>query len=110
MKSSTDISAGNETEREVPSLIPRDPYNKCGPFRYTPEIGALICALVSEGTSITQICQLEKIPRRTIWKWCENHKDFAQELKIAKQMRAEFLVDRSLEIADSTTWKKSTEN
>ena len=109
-KSLTDTSEESE-KPPTPLLVCKTWSNGKKAYYYSPEAGQTICGMISEGMTLSQICSFPDMPSRvTIWTWAETHEEFAKGMKRAKAMRAEYLTDKALEIADQTEWKTSTQN
>lgn len=84
------------------------PKNKGGrPTKYTPQIAAEICTLISNGMSVRQMLKAdEKIGRlpsqATIYEWLIVHPEFAEQYARAREDQADTLADEILQIADET--------
>jgi hypothetical protein len=71
---------------------------------FTLEIAELICDRLVMGESLRQICKDPKMPARSsIFVWLREHKEFADQYRLAKWMLIEDLLFESLEIADDST-------
>ena len=70
---------------------------------YTDRVAAELCSRVAAGKSVTRVCREEGMPcLTTVTNWAKERPEFAEMLKAAKEMYAEFLVDEALEIVDDT--------
>ena len=84
------------------------PKNKGGrPTKYTPQIAAEICTLISNGMSVRQMLKAdEKVGRlpcqATIYEWLIVHPEFAEQYARAREDQADTLADEILQIADET--------
>ena len=68
---------------------------------YSEELAASICAQVSGGLTIKEICLLDDMPGRTaVYKWLGEHEDFANMYARAREERAELVADEIIAIAD----------
>src|SRR5207302_7272030 len=84
----------NDLERVVPTK------NHGRPSSFTPEVADLICERLIGGESLRQICQDPKMPARsTIFRWVQEHKEFARQYRLAKKLQIDALFDEILEIA-----------
>ena len=71
---------------------------------FTPEIAEVICERIIMGESLRQICQDPKMPARSsIFVWLQQHKEFADQYRWAKQALIEDLAYEILHIADDST-------
>ncbi len=71
------------------------------PTDYTPELGAEICARISDGDSVRTICKSDDMPAAsTIFLWLAAHKDFSEQYTKATGERGEAIYEDTLEIAD----------
>lgn len=71
------------------------------PVDFTPELGDLICGLISEGHSLRRICELDGMPHiSTIFSWRRRYKDFDEQYARAREDRADALAEDIQEIAD----------
>ena len=56
-----------------------------GESRYTPAVGAAICARVAAGESLSAVCREAAMPAYgTVWRWARRHEDFAAQLAAAQ--------------------------
>lgn len=73
------------------------------PSGYTEELAAEICQLIASGKSLVTICSQKNMPTRTtIYDWLDKHKRFADNYARARDERADFYADESLDIADNS--------
>lgn len=71
------------------------------PSLYTPELATRICEKVAECTPIHKIAELEWAPSETsIYKWLNDHPEFAEEYTHARMAQADRMVAETIEIAD----------
>jgi hypothetical protein len=88
-----------------PDLIP-PPKNKGGrPTAFTPQLAAQICKLIADGNSLVAIEGLPGMPtRQTVMNWyfSEKFPNFNILYDRAREMRADFLFEQSIDIADAT--------
>lgn len=71
------------------------------PIVFDEQIGRLVVLTLAAGASITDLCRRPGYP--TPWvlrRWCDEHSDFALEIATAQQVRAGYLVDEAMMIAD----------
>lgn len=81
------------------------------PTTYTEDLGDKICALLSEGKSLSSICLAEDMPSRsTVLLWVvkgekgdEAYKAFSDSYLRARQSQAHALIDDILDIADDSS-------
>jgi hypothetical protein len=77
------------------------------PSDYSPETGLSICAELSVGKSLRQICSADEMPdRSTVFRWLEKHREFRDQYARAREAQTEYWADEILEIADdgSNDW------
>jgi hypothetical protein len=68
---------------------------------YSQQIADAICELVAEGKSVRQICSAENMPSKSsVFKWMNEHKEFADQYARAKEQVLEHYADELVEIAD----------
>jgi len=84
------------------------PKNKGGrPTDYTQELADHICAELSSGRSMRNVCEDEGIPsRKTLFSWLRLYPEFLSQYGKAKEESADYLVEEMLDIADdgSNDW------
>jgi hypothetical protein len=74
------------------------------PSDYTDELAEEICAQVSEGKSLTDICESESMPaRRTVYRWLREKPDFHRLYDTAVMDRADIIGNEIIGIADDTS-------
>lgn len=74
------------------------------PSDYTEERAADICALLGEGNSLKDICELENMPTRsTVYLWLAKHKEFSDMYARAREEQADTFADEIVSIADTAT-------
>ncbi|MEJ0093802.1 MAG: hypothetical protein WDN46_10265 [Methylocella sp.] len=69
------------------------------PSTYSEAIVEHICAELINGRSLRQICIDEGMPVR----WLERYDDFAAKYARARELQADFMDDKILELADNCT-------
>lgn len=70
------------------------------PSSYTPDLGARICELISDGSSLKAAAAKVGIAQRTAYLWLNDHPDFLQLYARAREDQADTLADDLLDIAD----------
>lgn len=70
--------------------------------KYDEKIKEQIAALIEEGHSVSSICKIAGIGRRTFYEWKNRHSDFAEMLEEAEQRR----LDELHELANKALRKK----
>jgi len=66
------------------------------PTKYTEELGDLICDLIKEGKTQTQICMLESMPARsTIYEWQKKYEAFSNKYREAEVLSADTMMDKA---------------
>lgn len=66
---------------------------------YSEVTAAHVCQLVTEGNTIADIGLMEGLPpSNVIWAWRRKYKQFDEEMKLARQARAEHYHDKVFEI------------
>lgn len=74
------------------------------PTCMTPEIVAAICIRMADGQTITSICRDVGMPNvRTVRRWKNEHKEFAELYKAAHDALVENWADELVDIADDST-------
>lgn len=80
---------------------PKAPAKIGRPSIYTPELAAVICARMSEGETLSDICRSEGFPdRASVFRWEKAHDDFCNALARAREAQAHRWAEQLLEIAD----------
>lgn len=75
-----------------------------GVARYRPEVGQAICARISAGEALSAICADPDMPSTsTVYRWRAEEPDFAEELRLAREVQAERLCEVGWEIAQAVT-------
>jgi hypothetical protein len=67
---------------------------------FSEEVTELIIDRMCEGQTLAAVCRENSITRRTVYKWLNQHPDFANKYAMAQQMLADHLFDEILEICD----------
>lgn len=74
------------------------------PSTYSPKLALEICQLIANGESLRSIVKRDGMPcRATVQNWCLEYPDFAAKYEVAQSLRADFLFDECLEIADDAS-------
>jgi len=75
------------------------------PSIYTEELAYQICeTIATTELGIHTICKKEGMPSpSTVFKWLTEKKDFSDNYTRAKELQAEFLVEKIISIADDTS-------
>lgn len=69
-------------------------------YKYNMETALLVCQEIREGATLKKLSQKLGIDLSVIHYWQRRYPQFAQEMKIARQERAEYFHDKVLELAD----------
>jgi len=73
------------------------------PTQYRDSIGALICARIAEGETLSAICRTPGLPaRQTVHKWRRGNSQFDDDYCRARADQASFWADEIVEISDDT--------
>ena len=81
-------------------------------YRFTPALGARICAAVAAGKSLRTVCAAEDMPDwLTVLTWLTDgeHPEFAAQYDRARQELADTLTDEITAIADAADGKSTAE-
>lgn len=104
-----DVSTGETKSVDLETgemVILGDSMTESGNFRYSWQMGMLICNYVREGKSIAAIGRLNDMPAAAlIYRWSAIRQDFREALDAAKTDRAEYYHDKVLEITEGITEK-----
>jgi len=75
------------------------------PRKYTEGLGDLVCEGISEGKSLSRICDGNKnLPNtRTVYSWMRLYPEFLHNYEAAKQDQADRMADEIVEIADEAS-------
>ncbi len=74
------------------------------PSKYTQSLAESICERLSSGETLTSICAVEGMPKRTtVVKWQGQHDGFATLYARARVAYADAIFDEAMEIADDTS-------
>ena len=74
------------------------------PSTYSPERGAAICKRLSEGESLSTICNDANQPtRQGVYKWLEKYPEFVDAYARARDLYADFVFDGLFDLASSAT-------
>ena len=76
----------------------KKPHPTC---RYTVALGERICAELSNGKPLRQICREMGIDWSTVYGWRDRFLDFGKRLQLARDMGEEAIAAECLEIADT---------
>ena len=79
--------------------------------RYSPELAAEICRLMSEGKSLRQVCELPGMPtRQSVLRWVEGNASFREQYQRAREALYDFLADEVIRLADDDSGDYFIEN
>lgn len=79
------------------------------PSTRTEEIEERILAGLIDGMSMVQICEQEGMPnRRTVMRWMEADEGFASRCARAREMQADFMDDKIIELIETVTPENAT--
>ena len=71
------------------------------PTAPTKTLRARIFNKIADGVSVRKLCEDKRYPTRDMfYKWLREYPDFAEEYRIATELRADVLVDEMMDIAD----------
>jgi hypothetical protein len=69
--------------------------------RHAPAVGNLVCERIAAGSTLNQIASEPGMPSRsTINRWCTDRPEFKRQYDIAVQLRADGLLEETIEIID----------
>lgn len=68
--------------------------------RYTKTLSEKLCVAIAEGKGVRQVCIDLKVNRSAFYQWLAKYDDFLARYQAAQLLRAEFIFDEMLEIAD----------
>jgi hypothetical protein len=72
------------------------------PSDYTPELAREICEQLACGASLIKICKQNGMPNhRTVHRWLAKHSEFASWCAHARELQAETMVDKILDLGDT---------
>lgn len=72
------------------------------PTTYSEELATTICVRIAEGESLRKICADEAMPSKsTASQWLIRHKEFAEQMAIARDLQADHYADEIIEISDT---------
>lgn len=74
------------------------------PSLYNAEVADSICVLISQGKSLTSICQLVDMPSfPTVMNWLgqEDRKEFLDKYTRARESQADYLAEEIIDISDN---------
>lgn len=70
-------------------------------IEYTDELATRICALISEGVSVNQICARDEFPSRsTVLRWLDKYPTFEAKCARARSLQADQDFERTKEVVD----------
>lgn len=73
------------------------------PTDYTEELADIICAELSDGKSMRQVCAGEEMPdKSTVFRWLRKYESFRDQYVRAKEESADALTDEMLDISDDS--------
>src|SRR5258708_517580 len=68
---------------------------------FSPAVGNLVCERIAAGETLNQIASEPGMPSRsTIDRWCTDRPEFKRQYDIAVQLRADGLLEETIEIID----------
>jgi hypothetical protein len=68
---------------------------------FSPAVGNLVCERIANGESLLQISREPAMPSRsTMHRWCRDNPEFREEYQIAVQLRADGLLEETIDIID----------
>ena len=68
---------------------------------FSPAVGNLVCERIADGETLNQIASEPGMPSRsTIDRWCTDRPEFKRQYDIAVQLRADGLLEETIEIID----------
>lgn len=71
---------------------------------YTEEMANRICDSLLDGQSLVKICEPEGMPHRaTVMRWMQEDDAFATKCARAREMQADLMDDKILDVADAST-------
>ena len=74
------------------------------PSTYSKTVGLQICARISSGESLAQVCQDDKFPgRATVFRWRQKNPEFDRAYLQAREMLYERWADDIIDIADDSS-------
>ncbi|MDC4238340.1 terminase small subunit [Pasteurella multocida] len=74
------------------------------PSSYMQEVADDICMLLSQGESLTKICERQGFPpKKTVLYWLRTNSEFRTQYAYAREMQTEAMLEDLFTIADSAT-------
>ena len=74
------------------------------PSDYNEDIATTICDRLADGESLRAICASAGMPNKaTVFRWIGSHEEFREQYQWARQLQADDILGRILEIADDTS-------
>ena len=74
------------------------------PSDYNEDIATTICDRLADGESLRAICASAGMPNKaTVLRWIGNHEKFREQYQWARQLQADDILGRILEIADDSS-------
>jgi hypothetical protein len=68
---------------------------------FSPAVGNLVCERIANGESLLKISSQPAMPSRsTMHRWCRDKPEFREEYQIAVQLRADGLLEETIDIID----------
>jgi hypothetical protein len=90
--------------KTAPAVIDKEKHR--GIKLYCPEIVEEILVRVSEGATLSSVCNDERMPTwRTVHRWMSDYPDFARQVEQARELSREYNLDKVVDIADAVTHK-----
>lgn len=79
------------------------------PSKYTPEIAAQMCEMLSEGIPLREICRMEGMPYwRTVYLWMAKDEELSAHIARAREAGYDAMAEECLIIADNVKIGKRT--
>ncbi len=73
------------------------------PSDYNEDIATTICDRLADGESLRAICSSAGMPNKaSVLRWISNHEEFREQYQWAREMQADDILGRILEIADDS--------
>ena len=74
------------------------------PSDYNEDIATTICERLADGESLRAICASAGMPNKaTVFRWIGSHEEFREQYQWARELAADDILGRILEIADDSS-------
>ena len=74
------------------------------PSDYNEDIATTICDRLADGESLRAICASAGMPNKaTVFRWIGSHEEFREQYQWARELQADDILGRILEIADDSS-------